>query len=84
MDNTETGEGGLIVLLWQICNLQTIEASKAVFGTKCLNIFATGCSKGGKVEEEEREGKYLLKAKNKNNECNFKRQLKRSIKTSKR
>ena len=44
MDNTETGEGGLIVLLWQICNLQTIEVSKAVFGTKCLNIFATGCS----------------------------------------
>ena len=44
MDNIETGKGGLNVLLWQICNLRTIEVSKAIFGTKGLNIFATGCS----------------------------------------
>jgi len=44
MDNIETGKGGLNVLLWQIRNLRTIEVSKAIFGTKCLNIFATGCS----------------------------------------
>ena len=43
MDNIETEKGGLNVLLWQICNLRTMEVSKAIFGVKCLNIFATGC-----------------------------------------
>ena len=43
MNNIETGKGGLNVLLSQICNLRTIEVSKAIFGTRCLNIFATGC-----------------------------------------
>ena len=44
MDNIETGKGGLNVFLKKICNLQTMEVSKAFFGTKCLNIFASGCS----------------------------------------
>ena len=43
MDNIETAN-----VLLQICNLQTIEVSKAIFGTKCLNIFATGFSNIGK------------------------------------
>ena len=46
VQNIETEKGGLNVLLWQICNLRTIEVSKDIFGIKCLNIFTTDCSFG--------------------------------------